>query len=287
MILYFENSHGLGNNLIELSVLNTLYPDKTIYFFTNSPNLFPIFNLNIKVLRFKKSYFQRAMFILLKRFLKFLTDLKIISLICEIINLGNKKIINKKGLFKNIFFVSNKNHFQIPAYLNNLILPFSLKLNDNLIEKEIDNNKTISKVNFKKTCFIHIRRGDYISWPSKKYPAVLSFEWYKSAISIMKNKYKINRFLIFTDDVYFAKDCFMNETEIKIINFNPLTDLFIMSKCRYGILSASSFSWFAAKISKIRYLKYEQFFLAPKFWAGHRKKEWYPSKFRFKWINYI
>lgn len=60
MILYFENSYGLGNNLIELSVLNTLYPDKTIYFFTNSPNLFPIFNLNIKVLRFKKSYFQRA-----------------------------------------------------------------------------------------------------------------------------------------------------------------------------------------------------------------------------------
>ena len=44
--------------------------------------------------------------------------------------------------------------------------------------------------------FLHVRRGDYINWPSKEFPAVLDFEWYERAMSLIKTKLKNPIFII-------------------------------------------------------------------------------------------
>ena len=54
------------------------------------------------------------------------------------------------------------------------------------------------------------------------------------------------------------------------------------------ILSASSLSFCGAYISYLEnYSKINGVYLAPKYWIGHRKKEWYPKTFKNDWITYM
>ena len=56
--------------------------------------------------------------------------------------------------------------------------------------------------------FVHFRRGDYLHWPSKEFPAVLSLDWYKKAMSLMKEKLQNPIFILISDDKYYLKDVF-------------------------------------------------------------------------------
>ena len=48
--------------------------------------------------------------------------------------------------------------------------------------------------------FVHFRRGDYLYWPSKEFPAVLSLDWYKKAMSLIKEKIQNPIFILISDD---------------------------------------------------------------------------------------
>ncbi len=285
MILYFENSYGIGNTIIELSVLCTLNPHKKIIFFTSSKQILPIQNSSIITVRYERNFLNRILKTIFKKLFLYLSNLRLISLIYEEFRINKKKICLRKGLISFISLVAYSNHFQIPEYLDNLDLILSSKFCDDLIKKELKNKK-YTKINWNNACFIHIRRGDYMYWPNARHPAILNLSWYKKAIDIIKQKNNITQFIICSNDIFFVKDIFETEKDFVIFHKNPFTDLCMMSKCRYGILSASSFSWLAAKISRSRF-KNNQIFLAPRYWAGHRFKKWYPYKFKFDWIEYI
>ena len=285
MILYFENSHGIGNTIIELSVICTLYPHKKIIFFSCSKENLPISKSNIKLIKYKRTFLNRILIKIIKYLFLTLSKVKIFSLIYEELKINKKKIILRKGLINHIILVAYSNHFQIPEYLDNSKLILNKVLCDDVIQRELQ-NKNYIKVNWDNACFIHVRRGDYLFWPSDTNPAILNLSWYKKAIERIKKKHKINKFIVFTNDFFYVKDTFGDDKDIIIFHENPIVDLLVMSKCRHGILSASSFSWLAAKISRNRY-KNQQFFLAPKYWAGHRSKVWYPHEFKFDWINYF
>jgi hypothetical protein len=59
-----------------------------------------------------------------------------------------------------------------------------------------------------------------------------------------------------------------------------------MSLCSYGILSASSFAWRGIFYAK-NHNKKDNYFIAPKYWGGHRLKKLIPKKIFFKWIFYV
>ena len=107
-------------------------------------------------------------------------------------------------------------------------------------------------------------------------------------MNILRNEKKVEKFLLCSDDIEYCKDTLLKEKNVFLFNENVFEDLLAMSKCKHGILSASSLSWWAAFISKKEYfLNCEQLFLAPKFWFGHRKKSWENYKFKFNWITYL
>ena len=62
-------------------------------------------------------------------------------------------------------------------------------------------------------------------------------------------------------------------------------DFVLMTQCKGGILSASSFSWWGAYLAKQKYSG--TFFLAPKYWAGHRQKRWYPESMKSSFLDYV
>ena len=134
---------------------------------------------------------------------------------------------------------------------------------------------------------MHVRRGDYLLWPNKKFPAVLDFSWYKSSMSYLKKKIKKPIFILMSDDLHYIRDIFKESKSLIISKNIAEIDLSIMSLCSHGIMSPSSFAWWGSFFIKNNNLyKRPSYFIAPKFWAGHRSKKWFPKKFYFDWIIY-
>lgn len=93
------------------------------------------------------------------------------------------------------------------------------------------------------TCSIHIRRGDYVD---NSFHYVCDLNYYNRAIDRIKEMSKINRFLIFSDDIEWCKLNFIGE-EFNFIEGNrDIEDLFLMTLCKNHIISNSSFSWWGS-----------------------------------------
>lgn len=134
--------------------------------------------------------------------------------------------------------------------------------------------------------FVHFRRGDYLQYPSKEFPAVLDISWYERTMKLMKKNLSNPIFILMSEDQHYLKNIFRNSRSIVISNNKLEIDLSIMSLCSAGILSPSSFSWWGAFYAKI-FNKSNNFFIAPKYWIGHRIKKWKPENFYAQWIKYV
>ena len=286
IILYFASSHGLGNNLIEISVLKSLYPDQLLFAFTPCVGL-EILDTKMVYVNYKWSIKNRLIMIFLKRIFLTFSKLRIISLIYENFEKHAGYIIKKEyGFFRKISLVRFNSYFQIVRYLDKLNLTISDIRYENEIKKITHFNKELESIDWEQTCFLHIRRGDYIQYPDKELPAILDLSWYLKAIKMLESKYKIKNYIVCSNDIFYIRDTLAFDKRNIIFHSNVIEELCIMAKCRYGILSASSLSWCAAKLSKKKY-KSNNFFIAPKYWIGHRRKKWIPFQFEFKWINYL
>ena len=138
----------------------------------------------------------------------------------------------------------------------------------------------------KSLVFVHVRRGDYLEWPSRELPAVLNSNWYKQAIKRMQEKIENPVFVLMGDDQFYLRNNFEESKKIVISDNSPEIDLAIMSFCHSGILSASTFAWWGAFYARSKQ-KQKSIFLAPMYWCGHQSKKWFPTNFRTDWITYI
>lgn len=126
-------------------------------------------------------------------------------------------------------------------------------------------------------CVVHVRGGDYLNTYS-----FLPRQYYENAMSSMKKKYPGIRFVAVTDDLEYCKGILPN---IKIIGSSPssrrdsfraahhlggsiLDDFLILNGARYVILSASTFSFWAAYLNPNK-----PFVMAPKYWFSFSKSD--------------
>lgn len=130
--------------------------------------------------------------------------------------------------------------------------------NEKKIQELIDSaylkhSLTSKELRSSNSALIHVRRTDYI-----KNGEILSLNYYENSMSYLKTK-KISDFYIFTDDnkwvknqKIFSKAIHIEETpkhprEIK----NTLQTFYEMQKFQNFIISNSTFSWWAAKLSNL------------------------------------
>lgn len=98
---------------------------------------------------------------------------------------------------------------------------------------------------------IHVRRGDYLSNPSKWGDLVQEKYFEKCLEFIPKDK----NILVFSDDLVFAENYFKKiNLSVNIINKNEFVSLCMMTKCKYHVISNSSFSWMGAYMSGSDYI---------------------------------
>ena len=115
------------------------------------------------------------------------------------------------------------------------------------IESEFYKNLILSKPI---SISIHIRRSDYLT----KYKTIyhqLSIDYYKSAITLMKDKLaKLPIYVfVFSDDLNWCKENLVLHDEIIFIensNKPDYEDLFLMSYCSHNIIANSTYSWWGA-----------------------------------------
>jgi hypothetical protein len=122
------------------------------------------------------------------------------------------------------------------------------------------------------SCFVHVRRGDYLHWPSPEFPAALEADWYLTQIDkVRKRSQTPVKFLLFTDDYDYCRNIFGSIHDLEIVEAPPDLAFLAMSRCDAGILSASSFSWWAARLAAT---EKRGPFIGPTYWCGWRKQEW-------------
>lgn len=133
--------------------------------------------------------------------------------------------------------------------------------------------------------FVHIRRGDYIHWPSREAPAVMPLRWYVEQMERIRSRNPRARFFIVSDDKPYAEEFFSNFEDVVIVNLDMLGDFAVITKCGGGgVLSASSYAWWASHFA--RRDNQQAYFVAPMYWAGYRRNAWFPERIRTSWIQY-
>jgi hypothetical protein len=199
---------------------------------------------------------------LLNAFFGFLVRMKIVRAITENEN-GNLSNIENGIVFRNCFFQK-----QDTLFLNKRTYLF-----DQIVPRQ-------------NTYFLHVRRGDYAFWPSPDYSALLPPNFYKIGMQrIVANDPKA-MFLVFSDDISWARDTFEGFSRCHFKDTNIEEAISLMCSCVGGILSPSSISLFAAHQIWSRNSNVDTLLFAPYFWAGFRASKWIP-KVQFDWLSYL
>lgn len=279
-MIVFNHSGRLGNQIFQYAGLKTLAQTDEKLLLLGFEDLQSIFEgIDAIIINSNSSKLERAFCFRLYSYAQRLARRNLISSIKE--SDENPVLISDPGIFRGITFVG-KSYFQsesffAPEAIHSLTLkPELLISTQQLINNVAQDNTPI---------FIHIRRGDYLNWPTRVNPAVLPASYYQNCIEILRSKIQ-NPFFIFTsDDPFYVRDVFGSLENSYLSQGSNLEDFALMTQCRGGILSASSFSWWAAYFAYLSHT--EGIFLAPKYWAGHSIDRWYPKFIKSSFLSYV
>lgn len=264
MILFISDGR-LGNQLFQYAFLNSIRKDKELVLSLNMEvlvNSFRISNSKFINISGNKLFTLVSRKVLPTVLLK-LGKSKIISYIEEQRDTGKRKegYSFNKGLLPIIYVKTG--FFQSESFFDDKFLDFN-QMNDSLSVA----NKVISKLPDKQKVFIHVRRGDYLNEVFEGERNIsLPKSYYLKAIDIIEKQVSNPFYIFLTDDYDFVNEAYRGIDNKYISTESMLVDLAIMSKCRYGIVSNSSFSWWGAYLSENK-----QTMIFPKYWYGWKSK---------------
>lgn len=118
---------------------------------------------------------------------------------------------------------------------------------------------------------LHVRRGDFISLnDAAQIHGLCSVDYYRRAISRVRNLCPECRFLVFSDDPQWARAELPLDPSTVFVTGNeasPEQDLALMSACKHHIIANSSFSWWASWLGNSP----DQIVIAPSPWYSSPK----------------
>jgi len=112
------------------------------------------------------------------------------------------------------------------------------------------------------TCSIHVRRQDYLQLSD--YHHNLTVDYYKKAIWTL-NPFKVDKFLVFSDDIKWCKETFTEDHFIFMDSVDYIA-LYQMILCDHNIIANSSLSWWGAYLDE----NFSKVIIAPEKWFGHK-----------------
>lgn len=268
MVLFF-GAGRLGNQLFQYHFINSVENEKHTIIVYNFKELLELFDSVPKVINIQNKILKDLIRILALPLLNFLAQTKLIS---------SYKIdtYNENGfVVPDITYSKNKGLLPIiyiyPCFAQSEMffkhnLTSNLVLKKKYVEKAEEFLAPIPK-NYQKV-FIHVRRGDYIHFSVLgKMGVALPITYYRSRIKWYQENIENPFFVFLTDDPEFVEYCFENVHNKAISRNSMFVDFAIITLCEYGIMSNSSFSWWAAYMMKSRKKVF-----SPKYWLGWKSE---------------
>jgi hypothetical protein len=282
MIFIFRDGK-LGNQLFQYSVMRKKFPrhKQLLIGFGDTEKVMA----GVQATFFPQNLIPRALSPeRIGKFFYLMAKLRLIGLVSESSECGVYRFIYKPGLFRSLITLKSS-YFQDKSQLHDLKPDFYIR--EEVKREAIDWLKqNLPSGNFTNLVFVHVRRGDYLYWPTSQFPAVLDIGWYKEQINLLEKELSSPCFVVITDDFRYVVDNFEAQKNIVFSCNSPEVDFALMTLCDSGILSASSFAWWGAWLSKNSQVG-PGIYLAPKFWAGHASQQWFPVGFITDWITYV
>jgi len=279
MIVIFENGM-LGNQLSQYCAIRYYSPEEAIvaigwdmlkYGFEGVD-----FKINRFVLKILKGFFS---FVGEKKLLNINRYFRLITIVKEDRKESGcyfneeKGYLNSIKIFKGCFFGEN---------LVNTTTLKDLKVKNSFIEKA-NNILQLYNLDVGHLFFIHARGGLYKIWPSIENPAILPVSWYQQMMHTIVTTKCNAKFIVVSDDREYAEKVNSTFPTTHFSNQEAMVDFALMTLCAGGILSASTFSWWAACFAREEGAKIH---IGPQYWAGHSAGNWYPLCARTTWIEY-
>ena len=122
---------------------------------------------------------------------------------------------------------------------------------------------------------INVRRGDYLHSPN--YHPVVTPEYLHKALDWIPNT---TCYLIASDDIPWCKENIHLPNSVYLEGYNSYEQLWILSMCQNFVLSNSSFSWWAAYLSRHP----NKIVVAPETWFGPEYPHGWDSMYCNDWI---
>lgn len=123
---------------------------------------------------------------------------------------------------------------------------------DSLSDK---NKETLRVIRSNNTCFVHVRRGDYLA-PNYKavFEGCCTLDYYKRALAFMQDKEPDVKYICFSDDIKWMRENLPLGDNALFVDWNtgadsPL-DMYLMSQCDNAIIANSTFSYWGAYLGK-------------------------------------
>jgi len=284
MILCFEYGR-LGNQMLQYVGIKKCFPNHKIVL-VGYDDLADVLD-PVDAVIFKKRRMPIVLFFSVLRYLaQFLTLIRFVGVVEENANSSDFEMTVRNGIIPGVYLLRSSffQHNQVVADI-----PTQVTLRPNLIDRaKVWATSQGVDLYSESLVFMHIRRGDYLAWPTKDFPAVLDFVWYQKVMELLNSKVQDPFYVVLSDDYYYTKDLFEKYSNVAISNNDLGVDLALMSFCRHGIMSASTFAWWGAWLSRQNKPCNDcNLYFAPKYWGGHRQKKWHPQKFKSDWITYV
>ena len=135
---------------------------------------------------------------------------------------------------------------------------------------------------------LHIRRSSYMRPAFRKHAGILSLEYYKDCVDIIKEHCPNLTIFVFTNDLDWARQNLRLGVATKFVEGceRDVDELYLMSLCKHNIIANSTFSWWGAWLNP----KPDKMVLAPAKWHQDNwggdtviPEEWIkvPTKFEF------
>jgi Glycosyl transferase family 11 len=131
--------------------------------------------------------------------------------------------------------------------------------------------------------FVHIRRSDYLGyWVQGKIDPSLPISYYSEALDVLRKSIADPFFFFLGDEPEWASRAFPDLPKACSRRRPAAVDLALMSLCRGGVVSNSTFAWWGAYLCRGG-----SPIVAPRYWLGWRSSSWYPPRIETRAFLYI
>ena len=176
---------------------------------------------------------------------------------------SEKYFLNYKESILREFSFKNKKQYQNNSY-------YKYILNNNIVAITIRQNRFNERNHSQTTDLLLKNKSDTF--------LIKQIKYIKKAVSYFKNKVKNPKFLIWSND-FSNLDKYFSNNFIFVKNHNKnkdLTDLYLLTHCKYFIVSPSTFSWWGAWLSK----KKGKICVRPKNLNVSNNKDFWPKEWK-------